>query len=637
MSKVNRSMSRIAFFSFAASLLLAAAALAADIEPPRVQLVDKFGVNVANGQVTHSLGTVSIGGAMGLSHRVSVIANEFNYLGYRGFQDKYYARARNVRLCVPPATCSPMNVMRVHDFDSTVSFGYYVGAVLQLEGTATSGYTYLSTGDERHILEAVGSELVWTKPDGTIVRFDRGGSSVPALQGGLLTSVTYPTGFTITVSPGAVNTNTGFQLKYFFELVNGPLDKVEPPGLQAPNVSSAWVLSNPKYIRGVNAAVEHCPWTTASCTPANAWPTATFEWPTGMPRTMYIGDSIVRVTDATGLTTKYTFRAQDLAYDEFGTVIAPYVPGREFSPRLYAITLPGATANKFTYEYKNLFASVDYGAGAYDIRLQSAGVVKQATRLGVTGTYDIAKNYFGDTQNDGSGVGGITRVHQQNYFGDPNATYYADTESGRVWYEESGRNFVRQFVKSAAPVETYAYTRGNLSGVSYSGPPAYSIAAEYPPSCTATTRRTCNQATRIRDANGNWTDYTYHPQSGQVATVTYPANKHGVRPQTRYTYQEKEAHYYGSSGTWITGSKIWLKTAEEYCINSSASEGTCANNDEVITSFEYNHHNLLLTGVTVSDPQGQIRRTCYRYDKYGHQIGVTTPNANLTNCPGVTP
>jgi hypothetical protein len=40
------------------------ASLAADIEPPQKQVVDKFGVNMANGQITHSLQTVSIGGAM---------------------------------------------------------------------------------------------------------------------------------------------------------------------------------------------------------------------------------------------------------------------------------------------------------------------------------------------------------------------------------------------------------------------------------------------------------------------------------------------------------------------------------------------------------------------------------------------
>ena len=88
-----------------------------------------MGVNMANGQVTHSLSTVSIGGAMGLSHNVSVNANEFDFIGYRGFQDKFYARARNAQICPNPAVCAPSNVMRVYDFEDTMSFAYYVGGV----------------------------------------------------------------------------------------------------------------------------------------------------------------------------------------------------------------------------------------------------------------------------------------------------------------------------------------------------------------------------------------------------------------------------------------------------------------------------------------------------------------------------
>jgi len=98
---------------------------------------------------------------MGLSHSVSVNANEFNYIGYRGFQDKFYARARNVQLCTSPAACNPMQAMRVHDFEDSVTFAYYVGGVLQQGGDATSGYSYLATGDERHTLEGIGNELVW--------------------------------------------------------------------------------------------------------------------------------------------------------------------------------------------------------------------------------------------------------------------------------------------------------------------------------------------------------------------------------------------------------------------------------------------------------------------------------------------
>src|SRR6185503_670554 len=153
--------------------LLAGFSHAADIEPPRVQLTDKMGVNMANGQVTHSVPTVSIGGAMGLSHSISVNANEFNFLGYRGYNDKYFAQARNVNLSNAVGFL-PRNVLRVYDPTDTVDFAVVVNGIIQQDGHGiTSGYSYQSIGDERQILEVNGTYLDWTKPDGTIVKFLR--------------------------------------------------------------------------------------------------------------------------------------------------------------------------------------------------------------------------------------------------------------------------------------------------------------------------------------------------------------------------------------------------------------------------------------------------------------------------------
>jgi hypothetical protein len=630
------------FASVCASLAVAFSTMAADIERPQVQFVDKFGVNMGNGQVSHSLSTVSIGGAMGLSHSVSVFANEFNYPGMRGFADKFYARAQNVRLC--SSGCNPLNVMRVHDWSDTANFAYYVGGVLQPEGNATSGYTYAAVSDERHTLEAAGSEFIWTKPDGTVVRFNRGGSGLAASVGGVLTSVEYPNGFTIWVKQGSVNTNTGFQLKYYFTASNPPHSKSEPPNLQAPIVSPTWPLLNPQYVRGINAWRVYCSWTTAPCSAAgsNDWPNATFEWPAGMPRTMYIGESTVKVTDSAKRVTSYKFLAYDLAYDEFGTVVPGYTPQREFSPRLREVTPPGASAVKLTYDYKNLFTANMF---RLDYRLQSAGVVKSAIRLGVSNGYTINQQYMSsDTQNAAGSHGGVTLVHQQNYYGNPTAAYYVDTIDGRLYFEENGRNFPRRFEKTAAPVEQYFYeTRSNLTKVNYNDPAGTGnqVIAEYPATCS--NRKTCNQATRIRDAKGNWTDYEYFSDSGLVKKITYPANKDGIRPETRFTYALYRATYFNESGVKVQAAVddgIYLKTTEEYCINSSPSGDNCTGSDEVVTSYEYNHPNLLMTGmvVTAPGPSGPlVRRTCYRYDDFGNQIGVTTPNANLGSCPGVMP
>src|SRR6188768_2192327 len=73
-----------------------------DLAPPKVQLVDEFGVNVHNGQVQSSLETVAIGGALGLSHSISNFTNNFSISGYRGYQDKFFARGRVTELDTRP-------------------------------------------------------------------------------------------------------------------------------------------------------------------------------------------------------------------------------------------------------------------------------------------------------------------------------------------------------------------------------------------------------------------------------------------------------------------------------------------------------------------------------------------------------
>jgi hypothetical protein len=351
-----------------------------------------------------------------------------------------------------------------------------------------------------------------------------------------------------------------------------------------------------------------------------------------MPRTMYLGSSTASVVDALGGTTVYHFQAYDLAYSG-STVIPPYVPGREFSPRLVGIQPAASNQKRITYAFKNVFENL----GTHDSRLQSAGVVTEATDITLRAGYDMLSPYMGgDTINYSSGPTGVSRVHRRSGVqGNPGALYYVITEDGTVYYESTPRNFPIRFEKNSAPDEDYEYTRSNLTKIIFNKGVAESyVQAEYPATCTTATRKTCNQAVRIRDANGNYTSYTYHAPSGQIATITSPPNKHGISAQTRYEYTQLQARYYDANGNWITGTPIWMKTAERSCVNSNASEGVCLGNDEVIARFEYNHNNLLMTGMTVTDQKTTVTlRTCYQYDIYGNQIGKTEPRANLTSCP----
>jgi hypothetical protein len=361
-----------------------------------------------------------------------------------------------------------------------------------------------------------------------------------------------------------------------------------------------------------------------------------------MPDVMFrLDNQQIGVTTSKGLTTTYKFSRYDLAYEtvQGGTVAQGYQLGQEFSPRLTFVSAPNNSgAPILRYDYKNLYHTYGNSEGSVDYRLQKAGITMSAA-LGEVGsapaaTYDLNRPVYMDIENVGGPYNGINYVRVLgNINGAVGAIDYADTDDGRIYFEHTPRNFPTNFNKHSAPNESYGYdARGNLESIGYSGVPARSIIAEYPTDCDPTPRKICNQATRIRDANGNWTNYTYHAPSGQVASITLPANKNGVRPETRYTYQQKYATYYDASGVLTQGTSIWLKTSEEYCINSSAVDGNCSGGDEVVTAYEYEPKNLLLKSMTVTAPDG-VRRTCYRYDIYGNQIGVTTPNANLGSCP----
>lgn len=619
--------------------LLAISAQAADIEPPKAQLVDKFGVNMANGQVTHSLNTVSIGG---LAHSVSVDTNEFHYLGYRGFRDKFLGEARNVELTTQ-VNITPKNILRVYDFLGSADFGYYVNGVLQDSGSnLPSGYTYQSMGDERQILEYDNTYLYWTHPDGTVSRFWRGNPSI-------LVDVTYPNGLVITIASAgmSVTTNTGFQLKAVYVSDNRGLAVPDNPNLQnAPPANSAsWAVSNPASIYGINNAYEYCTPTATTCslTP-NKWPHADFHWPGGMPRRMYLaptnssGDDMVWVKDAKGQQTTYYFKPYDLAYLN-GSLKQGYTPNTEFSPRLVGIA-PNGTTQVLTYDYRNLFSDpICLGFyGCYDYRLQSAGVTKQATKFGLTTGYDMSEpaqspspNVINYAYADAHGSNGVSRVEiRGNLPGSSGAMYYADTDDGRLWFEASPRNFVYEFDNANGPTANYSYTRGNLTTISYNNGDT-TVVATYPADCVNTSRKTCNQATSIKDARGNYTNYTYHTPSGQVATIQYPANKDGIAAQVRYEYTQLSAHYYNGGGSKITGPPIWMKTAERTCANSNTVSGACQGGDEIVTRYEYNNDNLLMTGMTVT-ANGMTLRTCFQYDAYGNQIGKTEPNANLSAC-----
>ena len=212
-------------------------------------------------------------------------------------------------------------------------------------------------------------------------------------------------------------------------------------------------------------------------------------------------------------------------------------------------------------------------------------------------------------------------------------------------YSGDDSNLIESVVKPEGGTASYTYDgRGNITQVteapkSGSSLPSRTMTASYDATCSYIAK--CNKPNSVIDYNGNETDYTYNTTTGQTLTVTGPAAPSGVRPQTRYTYEQLYAWVNNGSGGYSPASSpISLLYQTSKCITgAAASSGVgCAlgSSDEIITTYEYGPasgpNNLWLRGMIV-DSAGLKLQTCYAYDIYGNKISETSPRANLSACP----
>lgn len=635
-----------------AGLLNGRSANAASLTPPSARFVDKFGVNLLNGQVNSTLETVSIGGEMGLAHAISLYSNHFERTGQRGYVDRYSGGARYSQL-VGPGFVWP--VMRVHDLGGSMDFrlmrggSYYTGDGRESAVTAT----FVALKDTRHQLVVSGAAnefLDWTKPDGTVTRFGRVAN--PRIDaGGRLLSVTYPNGFRIHFeSINRVFTNNGYSLVYQYEPDNRAPDlaaDANAPAGAPPYSVAEWALLNPRYVKAVNSVACSTGW--ATCL-QRAWPTATFTWPPGMPRTMYIGKRVFTVDTPSGRTA-YEYEPYDLAKNG-NVVVTGYTVGQRISPRLKSIKPVSSLSATLEYTYKNLFVytsvglredifGVQYaptngtfptGMGDSAALVQDAGVIETAKRLEERNSYEMGQVYQHESsaQNVGLLTGGVWRVITA-INATPPMTVSVDTLDEQIVFETSGRNFPSQVRHHTGLTEVLAYTpRGNLQSITSNGVVTARAVYLHENDC-ATWPKICNLATSIFDAKNNETRYDYHSPSGQVARVAPPADQNGKVAQVRYDYQAHRSRYFDHAGNWVEGDPIYMRVAERRCHDSNYASSDpsagCLGNDEVVTRYVYNNWNLLLTSATTTFG-GKSLRTCYQYDVYGNKVGETQPKGS---------
>ncbi len=625
---------------------------AQNFAPPSQSFTDEFFVNLISGQVSPTLSTVSIGGDLGLSHSIAIYANDFD--GDNGYTDKFTGFIRSVEvgeniLVDPNTVCQYFSVMRAHSPVATADFkvmrkvdnkvACYPGVDL------SGGYYYEPLGDVRHKLEIInnGTKLKWTTENGTEIFFERAANISDGRAEGRIEKIIYPNGLTVTIGPSRVTTNTGYQLKYIHE-------------------GSAW-YKVPRYIKAINNAVEPC--STALNDACNHlehdWPTAEFIWPSNMPMTMMSGENIFKVIGPGGEETHYKYAAHDLSLQgELGEQVFVGSPvNRKISPRLVGIKPAYSDEFVYQYQYKNNFMldkiETDLGSG---IRAEynwwnlkgEAGIITKAFGPAGSAVYSIAKesgqNFY--SQSVRSGRETVTVETNMHIPGSPNSSRISN--KGAFGYLLGYSGFINQFRPVGGSVQyEYEYSRHNVIRIGaqdLNSGLIYKLGEiEYPPSGSCNPK-TCNKPIWTSDAKGAKTHYTYHAQSGQVESITYPADRKGVAPQTRYTYEQKYATYYrdGESSLSRAETPIWLLTKESYCRTSASTantpEGTCTKvGDEVVTTYDYGPesgaNNLHLRSITIT-ADGKARKTCFAYDIYGNKIGETHPQGtslDSNSCP----
>jgi len=681
---------------FGMAALVAQAMQEGQIAPPKVRITDDWQVNLQSRQPDVSQQTLAIGGDLGLSHSISLYTSHFAATNAAyGYSDRYAGNAQWTVLGtdihgVPGVDSNELSgqvwVMRVFGLGGTQDFQLRVNGQIKVNpGTQQffSNYTYQALGDQRHRLELVSQHaglalndedrprnLVWTRPDGTRLYYRRP-EQAHALNGGLLYKVVRPNGLTLHLDFGSVTTNTGYQLKYEYINNNQGLssDKQSlfnslPTTNEIPPANPGyWSEANPRRIRALNNTLETCPTDPDQlCGNLNRdWPTATFTWPGGMPRAFYLGESVFSVEDMTGAVTEYHFRAYDVMlkngvfhpdsrHFEYGEVRE----GDVWSPRLVGVKPASSNRVSLEFDYKNRLVLRENhfgGSGFSGVESWYEAVSDQGEIINASSLQeeDVA---YSELFNSGAELEafrnhsyrGEFRVHPDNHRPGSIREIHIPGQ-GRYLRERNYRNFITQWnpTTGQGPDKEYHYdSRGNLKTI-VQNPGAGNetrIEAGYPSSCSFSNRKICNQPSWVENERGHRTDYNYHAPSGQVAKITEPADNSGVRPQTRYEYQQYYAYYKrpGSNSIQRAESPVWLLSRESYCRTGSASGNGCSGSgDEVVIEYDYgpqdgSPNNLNLRSQTVI-ADGQSRRTCFQYDIYGHQIGETAPKAGLSQCP----
>jgi hypothetical protein len=662
----------IGLFMLAHTSSVWAAYIGPELGKPEYTVTDPNNVNVAGSAISFSMNDLSIGsGELALRHSISINHNDL--LNFEslipGYKEKYQGGIRRIEYGKELlGTSGPANlpvfgetfyVISVFDHVDTTQF--IVNADGEFEGLQNQLSTLTVEGQDTFLL---------TKPDGTEVRFAArspipvaGGFSTDYEARGYMREIKYPNGFAITIHQNgeylgapitSVNSNNGLQLKYIYEHHSRPLAASKLSATNNPDKkadSRNWSPYHPVKIIALNNAVESCPLLSISCSPQQEWPEVNYVWPDGMPRDFYVGESVFTVTNAEGYTTEFHSKAlsKGLKYGDSGGVILSGLVN-EYYPRI--VSIKKSSGSEINYGYINA-TTATFILPFTQRSLSQAGVLYKATQNNKTTSYRFGQ-LMNEYQTSGSKkmiaasddfYQGVQRVIKTNVnLGKGkivSSPFIIETWDKNIYLTEDFASQVERIENKLNDTATdYEYdNKGRVISANDAGRvKSFVYGVSY---CNS---KTCNRPSAVSDGHNTflgdaplYTHYDYLSTTGQVTLVRKPAVSHKI-PAVRYYYGNKYARYKKDNASiQNAATPISLLTSKIHCKDSSLSGASCSGGDKVTTTYNYgtgtSANNLFLIGETMTTQgESEVYRTCYKYDKYGNQIGITQPKAGVADC-----
>lgn len=452
------------------------------------------------------------------------------------------------------------------------------------------GTTYVPQAPTGSTLTKVTGGWVYTTRDGTVVNFENTplqGSGIPyADNQGLITSIVKPNGETISYA---------YHTDSFTYCVSGTCYPVNGLRLQS-------ITSNLGYQLNVGYGSDTYSYSTAA------------QWAqiTGVGLSNLATGGATQSLSIVGNGSGFTY--SDTAGRTTAVTQGP--------AGITGIEMPGHTSNDISIIYDT------------NNRIQSV------TNAGVTTTYA----YADDTTNGVRTTTVTDALNKQWTYKFRLSDFQAVSVTDPLGHTTSKSYNTSGSVQSITSPEGnqtgYQYdSRGNVTSVTAypkSGTGSIVVSsATFPSTCS--NPKTCNQPQTTTDANGNVTAYTYDPNSGGPATITYPQPKDASgnllpQPVTNYKYTPLQAYYSNGSGIVASGQNVYLLTKIWSCQTMTLGTCTETGSDATQTTISYGPqtagtpNNLLPVATTSGDGAGTLASTTtYTYDGLGNVLTVDGP------------